>query len=80
MRTTTISTRPLYERIAGIAAALRSGQPVTIAELVARWDVCAKTIQRDLIFIRDRLGEPIAYDRRAHHWKRINKSPAEAGA
>jgi len=50
---------------------LRSG-PRKRSELTSRFQVCSKTIQRDLDFLRQDLGHDIRYDGRAHSWSYQN--------
>lgn len=71
MRTTANPVaRFAYERAVRIDQALRSSRHVSKRDLATMLEVAPRTIQRDLEFLRDRLGRPLAYDavRRAYHY------------
>jgi len=51
------------QRFQLIARALREG-PVSARKLAVRLETSEKTVQRDLTFMRDRLGLPIERDHR----------------
>lgn len=62
-------TRPPYDRMARIHAVLLSDKLPTCTSLGRVMEVSPKTIQRDLEFMRDRLGLPLAYDRSARGYR-----------
>jgi predicted DNA-binding transcriptional regulator YafY len=51
------------ERVFSINQMLRRHRPPTKAELLRRLAVSPATLKRHLDFMRDRLGEPIVWDR-----------------
>lgn len=55
-------TRPPLERMMRIHDALKSGRHPNASTLGTELEVCAKTVRRDLEFLRDRMGLPIAFD------------------
>lgn len=55
-------SRPPLERMLLIHKAIQSGSYPNASQLAAQLDVSTKSIQRDLMFMRDRLGLPIAYE------------------
>jgi hypothetical protein len=57
---------------------LRNGRPVNCSTIADRFEVCIKTAQRDLEFLRDRLGVPAEYDPQGHTWKLGESSPVVA--
>lgn len=57
------ASRPPIERIFAIHERLCSGRRVTVAALAAALEVSRRTVKRDIEYLRDRLGAPIAYDR-----------------
>lgn len=57
-----IKTRPPIARMSRILGELRAGRMVNCQRIAKDLEVCPKTIQRDLDFMRDRLGIPIFYD------------------
>lgn len=56
------SARPPLERMSKLHDAIQSGNYPNCTLLAREMEVSRKTIQRDLDFMRDRLGLPIAYD------------------
>ena len=52
-----------FERHVDIDRRIRSGEFPSVPVLAADWEVDERTIKRDVEFMRDRLGAPIAYDR-----------------
>lgn len=54
------------ERIYRIHEAVGEGRYPNCSSLVEDLGVTAKTIQRDITFMRDRLSLPLAYDEQAH--------------
>ncbi len=54
--------KPQYRRLLFIDRKLRSGAYPNCSSLAADWEVSARTIQRDLDYLRDELEAPIAYD------------------
>lgn len=57
------------DRLAVIARLLEHGQTVTTQSLQERFEVSRATIMRDIAFLRDRNGMPIAYDPQARTFK-----------
>ena len=55
--------KPQYRRLLFIDRRLRGGRYPNCRSLAAEWEVSARTIQRDLDYLRYELGAPIAYDR-----------------
>jgi proteasome accessory factor B len=56
------SCRPLLERIAVIDQAIRGGQWPNANTLARELEVSSRTVQRDLVFLRDRLQAPLEFD------------------
>ncbi|MDQ6764651.1 MAG: DNA-binding protein, partial [Verrucomicrobiota bacterium] len=56
------SSRPPLERMMRIHAQLKAGEFPNCRKISEAIEVSAKTIQRDIDFMRDRLGLPIDYD------------------
>ncbi len=61
-----MQTRPPLERMLKIHQAIQSGTYPTADFLAQELEVSAKSIYRDLDFMRDRLRLPIDFDRRSH--------------
>ena len=59
------AARPPLARLVRIDAAVRAGEHPTVRALASDLEVNPRTIQRDIVFLHDRLGAPIAYDRAA---------------
>src|SRR5881394_422681 len=57
-----LHSRPPLERMLRIHQAIESGKFPNMTTLARELEVSTKSIQRDLDFMRDRLGLPIAYD------------------
>jgi proteasome accessory factor B len=57
-----LHSRPPLERMLRIHQALQSGRHPNATTLAAEMEVSAKSIHRDLEFMRDRLELPLAYD------------------
>jgi proteasome accessory factor B len=55
-------TRPPIERMTKFYAMIRRGDYPNARTLAAEFEVSTKTIQRDIDFLRDRIGLPITYD------------------
>jgi proteasome accessory factor B len=55
-------SRPPLERMLRVHDRLKAGAYPNCRKLAGELEVSAKTIQRDIDFMRDRLGLPIAYD------------------
>jgi len=55
-------SRPPLERMMRIHGQLKAGDYPNCRELAEELEVSAKTVQRDIDFMRDRLGLPIEYD------------------
>lgn len=63
------TARPPLERMLRIHEALQKGETVTRGILARRLEVVEKTVQRDLNFMRDRLGLPVAYEPAVHGYR-----------
>jgi len=59
-----VSTRAQIERLYRIVAKIQNAEAVTLTALAMAFEVNNRTIQRDIEFLRDRLGVPIAFDRK----------------
>src|SRR3954453_7331205 len=57
-----VASRLSLERIAALDRAIRAGEYPNARALAARLEVGQRTIQRDVEFLRDRCGAPLAYD------------------
>src|SRR5690606_31735405 len=55
-------SRPPLERMMRLHAAIKAGSFPNCRKLAKELEVSAKTIQRDIDFMRDRLNLPIEYD------------------
>jgi len=62
-------TRWPMERIYHIHEAVSEGRLPNCRTLAAELEVTPKTIQRDITFMRDRLGLPLEYDEQAHGYR-----------
>lgn len=60
------SSRPPLARMLAIHNQLADGRHPNCFKLARELEVATKTIHRDLEFMRDQLGLPLAYDRAAH--------------
>jgi predicted DNA-binding transcriptional regulator YafY len=54
--------KPQFRRLLFIDRTIREGRYPSAATLAGEWEVSAKTIQRDIEYLRDELEAPIAYD------------------
>jgi proteasome accessory factor B len=61
-RTAVLHSRPPLERMMRLHEKLRAGDFPNCRKLAEELEVSTKTIQRDIDFMRDRLGLPIEYD------------------
>lgn len=59
-----VSTRAQIERLYGIVAKVQNNEANNLTDLAMAYEVNTRTIQRDIEFLRDRLGVPIAFDRK----------------
>lgn len=57
------------ERIAFIHEILKDGRPVIADEFAFEMDVSKRTVIRDIIFMRERLGAPIVGSSRGYHYQ-----------
>src|SRR4051794_16872868 len=57
-----LSSRPPLARIMAIDQALRAGDWPNARTLGLRLEVNPRTVRRDLTYLRDRLGAPVAFD------------------
>lgn len=63
------NTRPPLERMGRILVLLKEGRGITCSSVGRELEVCSKTIQRDLNFMRDRLQIPLDYDDKKGSWR-----------
>jgi len=56
-------TKSQFNRILELDRQIRSGKYPNCLTFAAEWEVTQKTIQRDIDFLRDQQGAPVAYDR-----------------
>ena len=73
-----LRSRPPLERMLRIHQALQSGKFPNASTLAREIEVAAKTIHRDIEFMRDRLGLPIEYDSARigyHYTKEVSAFP-----
>jgi proteasome accessory factor B len=71
-------SRPPLERMLRIHQALRAGNFPNASTLALELEVSTKSIQRDLEFMRDRLGLPLEYDGRRwgyHYTEEVSSFP-----
>ncbi len=68
------SGRPAIERMQTIARLLRMNKPFNASRLACRFEVDRRTISRDMIFMRDRLGWDFSYIARLGRY-RLNSAP-----
>ncbi|MCC5845541.1 MAG: WYL domain-containing protein [Verrucomicrobia bacterium] len=59
-------TKSQAERLIDLDHLLKSGRYPNCAQFAKKWEVSSKTIQRDIDFLRDRMGAPIEYDPHRH--------------
>lgn len=52
-----------FSRLLELDRRIRSGECPNCLSFAAEWEVSQKTIQRDIDFLRDQLGAPVAYDK-----------------
>ena len=62
------------DRLAVIARLLEHGQTVTTQSLQDRFEVSRATVMRDIAFLRDRNGMPVAYEPQARAFKIIQSN------
>lgn len=62
------SNRPPLERMGFIANLLKSRKHFTAKTVAQHFEVHFKTVERDLDFMRDRLGYDIQWDASAKSW------------
>jgi predicted DNA-binding transcriptional regulator YafY len=58
------ATRFPPERLSALDRAIRAGKFPNATTLADALEVCPRTIQRDIEFLRDRMGAPLVFDRR----------------
>src|SRR5437763_649606 len=58
------ATRVAMERLVILDRAIRSGEHPNAANFARRMEVDARTVQRDIEFLRDRFRAPLTFDRR----------------
>ena len=64
--------RPPLERIATLDRAIRAGEFPNVPTIAGRLEVCRRTILRDVEFLRERLGAPVAFDTRRNGYYYTN--------
>ncbi len=64
-----LHTRAPIERMAYISQLIGNGKLFQIAALVKRFEVSRKTIERDMVFMMDRLGFEFEYVRTGRVWR-----------
>ena len=60
-----VKDRPLFRRILEFDDLLRRRRVVNATTLAARWRTSTKTVQRFVAFLRDEMGAPVVFDRKA---------------
>lgn len=71
--------RPPLQRMLQIHEAIRSGRYPNATRLARELEVSTKSIQRDIDFMRDRMGLPIAYDQQRwgyHYTQEVSAFPS----
>jgi predicted DNA-binding transcriptional regulator YafY len=68
------ATRFPLERIAALDRAIRSGEYPNAVTIARRLEVSRRTVLRDVEFLRDRLGAPIAFDPRRNGYEYTDTS------
>ena len=63
-----VSTRAQIERLYGIVAKVQNNEANNLTDLAMAYEVNTRTIQRDIEFLRERLGVPIAFDRKENRY------------
>ncbi len=58
--------KPQYKRLLFIDKMIRAGKYPSCASLAAEWEVSAKTIQRDIDYLKYEMDAPIEYDKSRH--------------
>ncbi len=68
------SFKPTYRRILQIDRKIRAGEYPNAPGMAAEWEMGVRTIMRDLEFLRDELGAPLAYSakRRGFYYESKN--------
>ena len=69
------ATRAPLERMIAIHRAIREGGYPTCSSLAKRFEVTPKTIQRDIDYMRDRMGAALEYDPVRHGWYATDPFP-----
>lgn len=73
MKATNGQARPIYERIRRIHHLIVSKKRWTAFTLAVELEVSDSTVRRDIDFMRDRLGFPLAYDPKLFTWRYVSK-------
>jgi len=55
-----------FSRLMELDRRIRAGECPNCLTFAAQWEVSQKTVQRDIDFLRDQLGAPVAYDKGSH--------------
>ncbi len=58
--------KPQYQRLLFIDQTIRAGKFPSCASMAAEWEVSAKTIQRDIDYLKFQMNAPIEYDKTRH--------------
>jgi predicted DNA-binding transcriptional regulator YafY len=66
----------INERLLRLDHRIRAGRCGSAADIAKEFEVSARTIQRDLDLLRDRMGAPLEFDRAKQRWIYTDKSYA----
>jgi len=72
-----VGARKVFERLVKIAVELTRPSGVNTPAFARRMEVSTKSIHRDLLFMRDRLALPIAYNAGEYRWELRSPEAAE---
>jgi len=64
-----MAQHPILERYLWFDTQIRKGQYPNAERLAERFELCRKTAQRDIAFLRDRLDAPLEYDPAQHGYR-----------
>lgn len=59
-------SKPLFKRLMFIDQEIRGGMFPSCAKMAAKWEVSAKTIQRDVDYLKYEMKAPLEYDKSKH--------------
>src|SRR3954452_22089047 len=66
------ATRFPLERLSALDRAIRASEYPNASTLARTLEVCPRTIQRDIEFLRDRMGAPLIFDSRRNGYTYSN--------